>query len=284
MRVFITGLTEEHAERFSEEERHHMMINWVDIYFSIREGCIAHFYLHKSVEVLDLGQHQRNVLYSRLAANYLPEIVNAFLCPPLPSDLKLTRDLESYGPYLLAMDSCHESGYLFKYMSSTSPIAAPGKCIPYVQANRILARAHQWEQGLDRSDVAHASFFHTVISNSVGILATTLSMLDGDPAYVPVNDKVASGLLPILERLEKKLGAETGGDSCALVAGFFRKDRDMISRSASQHAVFLGLHKCALPTCKSPKNPLKLRQCGRCALVLLGSGHLAHSSDRFLHL
>ncbi|KDQ20210.1 hypothetical protein BOTBODRAFT_390370 [Botryobasidium botryosum FD-172 SS1] len=204
--------------------------------------------------------------------------MNGYLSPSLPADLSLTRQYESYSSYGAMLGGVQENPYFFKFMTSREKTAAPGKRLAHVQANRLLVQAEEWDRGLDDSRENYAYEFHTAIGNSVQLLSTALSKLDGDPATVPVDQAVAARILPYIEKWGKRFGTGFGGIACHTVSWFLKGERHYIDLYLLRRSKLEGLGECALPSCKSEKN---LRACGRCWTVCYCSS--AHQEQHWRH-
>ncbi|KDQ20211.1 hypothetical protein BOTBODRAFT_390453 [Botryobasidium botryosum FD-172 SS1] len=246
----ILGFTDDDVDLPSEEERRDIIVNdW-----------------HARVD--SLGVFPKDVLYSKFCAVYLPQLMEGYLSPPLPEDLSLTREYEGFSSYTAVLGGIQDNPYFFKFMTSREKIAAPGKRLAYVQANRILVQAEEWDRGLDDSRKIYARSFQSAIGNSVQLLSTALTMLDGDPAFVPVDKAVATRILPYIEKWKKRFGTGFGGDACKTASGLLKGEKYYINFTRLQRAMLEGLGECALPSCKNDKD---LRACGRCAQIYIAT-------------
>lgn len=167
------------------------------------------------------------------------------------------------------MYAVQDNPYFFKYMTSQHPIASPGKTLARIQADRLLLLAKEWDAGLVQPDKAQDSRRH--IANTVQLLCTFLTMLESDSAALPVNSKVATALLPFLDRWKARFGLESGRKACDMTAGLLRRDPSILRHMAFQRSTLEGLYKCAFPTCSKETN---LQACGRYGLVPIDVGFL----------
>jgi len=202
------------------------------------------------------------IIWSKFCAIFMPSLIHAFLFPPLPSNLSEARFHEICNPYCALLCQLLNNAYFLKYMTSKHPIAAQGKRLAHVQANRMMFLAETWDRGLHDPREAVASYYHHIIVKMSEVLNFSLAYLEGDPASVPVDPAVSSRLLPYLDRWKVRLGPMAGGeDSCESAAGILRRENKWIGATQTiRETMSPNMQGCALPACGIKDN---LRTCGR---------------------
>src|SRR5580698_665226 len=94
-------------------------------------------------------EEQQDIIWCRFCAFYLPGLVDRFLDPPAvtsTTDPELVVDFRCWNVYVEMMVQIQHTPYFAKYLRSSKPIAAKGKLLPRVLAERLLERAPRWDQ------------------------------------------------------------------------------------------------------------------------------------------
>ena len=207
-------------------------------------------------------EEQQDIVLSRFCALYLPATVSRFLDPPplrgVPIDAK--ADLSFHNAYLEMLVQIQHNPYFAKYLRSQKPIAADGKQLPRVLAERLLEHAPR----LDRLMLARPTnrptlYYESVATSSVQLLSTLLVM------FVKVKDQetilpalTRQGLLPWLHKwshryANKDADTPLGSISLRALAQIsskidIRADAKQVRRKIKNWDV------CAIPSCEKKTN------------------------------
>ncbi|KAF7979351.1 hypothetical protein HWV62_42787 [Athelia sp. TMB] len=214
------------------------------------------------------SEEQQEIVWARFCALYLPAAVNRFINPPAipstnPQDI---AKFKLFSPCSEMLVQTQHNAYFSKFLRSRSPIAADGKLLPKVVAERITELGQAWEptmrQNTDRELENH---YRGILTSAVQLLSTLQT------AFVKERDQesvVPKSLRDELKPLLRAWATRYQGDVMSDVAGRvlsawspelgggsgFRND----ARRIRKHT--LGWDVCGLPHCETTT---ELKACSR---------------------
>jgi hypothetical protein len=181
------------------------------------------------------------------------------------ADQDFVMHYQLYNSYLETIVRIQYSPYFVKYLLSKKPMAAPGKRLPAVLAQRLLDLAPHLDRRMQfgtRFRTRHRArdFYQKFANNSIKLLHTLLSIFSKMPdrnAVVPL--AVQQGLLPWLELWDQRYSSDdlTSSDpeaclglNCWLLWAHLSPEID-ITRDIKFHRRHLKRadYYCALPSC-----------------------------------
>ncbi|RDB22234.1 hypothetical protein Hypma_010747 [Hypsizygus marmoreus] len=235
---------------------------------------------------LQVDQVQQDIVWARFCALYLPATVRLFLDPPVSEreDPIMAPDFHLNNAYLAVLNGLQMSPYLSKYLRSTKPVAADGKRLAQVVAERLVTYAPTWDHGaLHPPPNWPDDYFKGLIEGAVQVLTTILASFskEKDQTLI-ISSATRDGLSHWLLIWSKRYKNDSLG---SMVTGI------MVIISGMKHRNITSMRKhlknwdsCALPGCKATE---KLRACGdakqydivaRSTSVRTGALHMPHTS------
>ncbi|KAJ7629475.1 hypothetical protein DFH06DRAFT_1225825 [Mycena polygramma] len=225
-------------------------------------------------------QAQQDIIWSRFCAFYLPATVDRLLNLPTPVDAQTKEDHEIV-PDFIADNPWHEMlvcvqhlPYVAKYLRSTSPIAAAGKQLPQVLADRLANISARWEKKMtaptktpDGKGKPYAEekrqYYMSIAGSATQLLSTLCTHFINEPdRNTVISRETQKKLLPILSQWSRRYSGEFLGDVSLRMVAFMSKkwneDFDTIRSLTKNWQV------CGLPSCGVRKN---LKVCGKCKTV-----------------
>jgi len=214
---------------------------------------------------------RREIISSQFCALYLPELVSRYLDPPPLQDVtdeEFTRHYQLYNAYIEMMVHIQDSPYFTKYLRSNKPLAAPGKRLPSVLAQRLLDLAPDLDLRM-RSPTHNrpAIFWRRIACSCVALLCTLLAVFIKVPDLnVVINADIRQGLSVWLTKwhlryssIDPVLEMWFVKTCCLLCPSTAVKNKAKLVRRR-----FKNLDECALPIC-SAKDGCKI--CSKCKTV-----------------
>ena len=150
--------------------------------------------------------------------------------------------------------------YFSKYLRSNKPIAAPGKRLPSVIAERLLEVAPQLDHRMrvgtpERPTTAYQDFTATCVRLLSTLLASFVKLPDQE-AVVPKATR--QGLRPWLKRWNELYGPGTShpvfGNTISVTWSLLSLNNDIRDTAKAVRKHLINLHRCALPSCDAKGN------------------------------
>lgn len=201
---------------------------------------------------------QQEVVWSRFCALYLPATVDRFIDPPeIPS--KNPADITQFkifSPCSEMLVQTQHNAYFSKYLRSKSPLAANGKRLPRIVAERIAEIGFAWEPELRRPTSRDLDErYKSILGSAVQLLSTLCT------AFVKVPDQesvvpaeLREKLMPLLKEWARRYRGTFMGDVTLRVSaawspelhrdGWFKDEVKKVRKQA------LGWDICGLPGCE----------------------------------
>ncbi|KAF8576782.1 hypothetical protein K439DRAFT_603167 [Ramaria rubella] len=164
-------------------------------------------------------EHQQEVIWARFCVLYLPGTVSRFHVPPpidveldshscgIKCDTRILDDHKLWNAYFQMLVQIQHSPYFAKYLRSKSPIAADGKRLPRVLAERLLERAPVWDHFmLSKASDLPEVHYEIIAGSAVQLLSTLLTVFvkEADQNTV-VPRATREGLVPWLKKMGSTL-------------------------------------------------------------------------------
>ena len=206
---------------------------------------------------------QRNVLWAQFCALYLPDLVSLYLDLPAleyVTDPEFAMYYQLWNSHSDMLARVQHTPYFSKYLRSNKPIAAPGKRLPSVIAERLLKLAphldHRMQVG---TPDLPTTFYQEFTSTCVRLLSTLLAIyvkLPDQEAVVPKATR--QGLRPWLERWDELYGPGTSrpvfGNTISATWSLLSLTHNIRGTARAVRKRLINLHRCALPSCDAKDN------------------------------
>ncbi|KAJ7902792.1 hypothetical protein B0H14DRAFT_2667701 [Mycena olivaceomarginata] len=216
---------------------------------------------------------QQDVVWSRFCALYLPATIDRLLNLPVPTDAtnaderELLLDFTAHNPWHEMLVALQHIPYLAKYLRSSSPIAAAGKRLPQVLADRLAGVSIRWENKM--TTITHGEaprqYYIAAAGNAVQLLSTlcTHFINETDRDRV-VSHETQQKLLPILTVWSHRYTGQFLGDVSLRMIAYMSKATKLDEEFNKVRKLYKNWDVCGLPSCSIRKN---LKVCGKCQTV-----------------
>jgi len=216
-------------------------------------------------------EEQQEIVWSRFCALYLPATADRYINPPAitsnkPADI---TKFKIFSPCSEMLVQVQHNAYFAKYLRSKKPLAANGKLLSRVVAERVADLGFAWEPVL-RSPSAGELQEHyiSILASAVQLLSTLCTYFvkeDNQEAVVPkaLRDK----LKPLLKSWAQRYRDQFLGDVALRVWGAWSPEFDGsgLKKAAKKfRKQFLGWEECGLSECRVKS---ELKACGKCQTV-----------------
>ena len=208
------------------------------------------------------SEQQQDVVWSRFCALYLPDTVSRYLDLPAlgdeNTDPEFAMHYKLYNAYLEMLVQVQHTAYFAKYLRSNKPLAAPGKRLPSVLAQRLLELAPYLDNRMSAGILNRpADFYQTFTASCIQLLSTLLTIFVKAPDQdVVVPAATRQGLLAWLRRWSDRYRVADSflsNVSSRTLAQLFPVV-DMKDLAKSVRKQLKNLDTCALPFCSVDKN------------------------------
>ncbi|KAJ7186828.1 hypothetical protein C8R46DRAFT_280471 [Mycena filopes] len=234
----------------------------------LRQGRLM-FELH-TIRQHHPSQYDQDIVWSQFCALYLPATIDRLLDLPVTTDAQhpaQVQDFVAYNPWHEMLVQVQHIPYLSKYLRSRSPIAAPGKRLPGVLAERLAQVSAQWDAkmiAVPRRD-DEREYYIAAAGSAIQLICTLCTHFINEADRDKVIPKqTQQALLPILAIWGRRYNGEFLGDVSRRLLAY-------ISRAPSWEQAFNSVRSstknwgvCGLPVCNVRKD---LRVCARCQTV-----------------
>ena len=201
------------------------------------------------------SEEQQEVIWARFCVLYLPAAVDRFVYPPVipstnPQDI---AKFKLFSPCSEMLVQTQHNAYFSKFLRSRSPLAANGKLLPKVVAERIAEIGPAWEptmrQNTDRELEDH---YRGILASAIQLLSTlqTAFVKQSDQESV-VPEELRDKLKPLLRVWATRYSGNIMGDVAGRVLLAWSPELEGDSRFRS-HARrvrrhIMGWDVCGLP-------------------------------------
>lgn len=209
-------------------------------------------------------EQQQDVIWGRFCAIYLPATVDRYINPPpVTGSNPFTESFKIYSPCSEMLVQVQHSPYFGKYMRSKKPLAANGKKLPRVVAERLIERGSVWDEELRTSNGTDKENLKSILGSALQLLSTLCTAFvkeDNQDNVVPKN--IRDGLVPWLKAWERRYRGEFLADVSfrvlllwsPLMSEGLQEDVKKIRKQT------LGWDECGLPGCQNQKD---LKACSK---------------------
>lgn len=208
-----------------------------------------------------MPEEAQDVVYSEFCAAYMVNTVNSFTNIPVgPVDAVLGTQLNN--AYFEMLVALQHSPYFFKYFRSSKPIAAAGKDLPEVLAQRIATLAPQWDgyiiqEGINSEEGHFASAAGSALQLLGSLLTTFYKELD---QRAVVSNETRDALRPWLSKWGRRNPSGFLARVCARVWRILAREPSFRQEVLGVRRLTKNWDVCGLPTCNASIN---LKACGR---------------------
>ncbi|KAF8912113.1 hypothetical protein CPB84DRAFT_755422 [Gymnopilus junonius] len=213
---------------------------------------------------------QQEFIYNKLAALYLPAMVNRFLEPsPLPtgSPADFVEDFKLNNVYIEVMGTISHTPYFAKYLNSDLPAAQGGKQLMRVVAERLVEVAPSWDPKMLNPPPGRApGYFQMAAATSIQLLSTLLASFVEEPKDSPVHipAELKTRLLIWLKNWKRRHSTEFLGRVCERTRSQLEGGKEVMTEAKFMRHMLLNLDNCGKPGCRSKSH---LKVCSKCKTV-----------------
>ncbi|KAJ7650615.1 hypothetical protein FB45DRAFT_21077 [Roridomyces roridus] len=217
------------------------------------------------------GEHQ-DMVWARFCAEYLPATVDRLLNHlPVPwdadesiyheRDMKSADDFAACNPWLEMLVQIQNTLYLGKYLRSNKPIAAEGKRLAQVLAERVAAVGTRWDAKIRTASTnQEREFYKDTAAKAVQLLATVCTHFINERDRTRVISKETQVKLAMIpgvwgKRYEDQFLGDVSERMIWFMAGFGDEMFNQMRRMYKNWEV------CGLESCQVRKG---LKACGKC--------------------
>jgi len=216
-------------------------------------------------------EEQQNIVWSRFCALYLPATVDRFINPPTitskkPEDI---AKFKIFSPCSEMIVHVQHNAYFAKYLRSKTLLAANGKQLPRVVAERVAELGFAWEPELRSSSSTELEqHYLSILASAVQLLSTLCtSFVKEDDQESVVPKALRDRLKPLMKTWSQRYKNQILGDvslrvlaawSSELDGGWFNGEAKKVRKRT------LGWDECGLPQCEVKTG---LKACGKCQTV-----------------
>lgn len=209
-------------------------------------------------------EEQQDIIWGRFCALYLPATVDRYInLPPNIGSDPFTASFKIHNPCSEMLVQVQHCPYFGKYLRSKKPIAANGKKLPRVVAERLIEYGPVWDEEMRTSSSTGKDNIKSILGSALQLL-TTLCMAfvkeGNQDDVVPKN--LRDGLVPLLETWERRYRGEFLANVSLrvlilwgpLMGSGLQEEVKKIRKQT------LGWDECGLPGCRSRKD---LKACSK---------------------
>ncbi|KAJ7721744.1 hypothetical protein DFH07DRAFT_857579 [Mycena maculata] len=231
------------------------------------------FYLRRNSQE---SEAQRDVVWSRFCALYLPATINRLLSLSVPTDAinaaerDMIADFSANNPWHEMLVQIQHIPYLAKYLRSSNPIAAPGKHLPQLLAERLAAMSGRWDRKMlavarSPSDEDKRQYYIAATGSAVQLLSTlcTHYINERDRTTV-ISSETQQNLLPFLLIWSRRYHGQFLGDVSSRMIAFVSGEPTLDQEFNRVRRSYKNWDVCGLPSCNVRK---ALKVCARCQTV-----------------
>ncbi|KAJ7764827.1 hypothetical protein B0H16DRAFT_429815 [Mycena metata] len=221
-------------------------------------------------KILVKTEQEQDRVWSKFCALYLPGTVDRLLDLPVPADAETPIELEDFivfNPWHETLVQLQHIPYLAKYLRSHSPIAAPGKQLLQVLADRLAGVSASWEAKMAAVPRNQQLQDHYIAAagSAIQLLCTLCThFVHETNRNSVISNETQQRLLPILSVWSHRYNRQFLG----IVS---RRMLAYISRAPGWEQAFNSVRSstknwgvCGLPLCSVRKD---LRVCAKCQTV-----------------
>ncbi|KAJ7207934.1 hypothetical protein GGX14DRAFT_521734 [Mycena pura] len=217
-------------------------------------------------------EKERDVIWSRFCARYLPAAVDRFLDLPIPTDAigpaerGLILDFPANNAWLEILVQIQHIPYFYKYLRSSSEIAAPGQRLSQVLASRLADLSGRWESKMTTDpDMELREYYVAIAGCAVQLLGTLCTYLIKVPdRNMVITQETQVRMAPILRTWALRYRNQLLGNVCIRLLAWFSGTKEFERASNMVRKNSKNWDVCGLPLC-SIRTDLKI--CKRCHTV-----------------
>lgn len=207
------------------------------------------------------SEEQQDIVWSRFCALYLPATVERYINPPSittsnPDDIAAFK---LFSPCSEMLVQVQHNAYFAKYLRSQKPLAAAGKQLPRVLAERILELGQKWEPELLNPSPQINENYKSYLSSALQLLSTVCAVfikIDNQETVVP--KALKDRLIPLLKKWGQRYRGEFLAEVSGRVYALWTPSAGMRADAKRVRKRTLNWEECGLPGCEVKMN-LKAR-------------------------
>ncbi|KAJ7471900.1 hypothetical protein FB451DRAFT_1251353 [Mycena latifolia] len=217
-------------------------------------------------------EKQQDVIWSRFCPLYLPATIERLLNLPVPTDAtgpgeqELVADFPANNPWHEMLVRVQHIPYFAKYLRSSSPIAAAGKGLPQILADRLAAVSQRWDKNMiETKNEDKRQYYLAAAGSAIQLLSTLCTHFINEPdRNTVISRETQRKLLPILKVWSRRYDRQFLGDVSLRMVAYMsqvaRLDQDFNKVRKS----YKNWEVCGLPSCSVRK---ELKVCATCQTV-----------------
>jgi hypothetical protein len=212
------------------------------------------------------SEEQQEIVWSRFCALYLPATVDRFITPPTISSKKPEEiaKFKIFNPCSEMLVHIQHNAYFAKYLRSKKALAASGKQLPRVVAERVAELGFAWEPELRNPSLRELEeHYISILGSAVQLLSTLCtSFVKEEDLESVVPKALRDKLKPLLKTWAQRYRNQFFGDVTLRVLAAWSPGVDPVFNDEAKKVRkrTLGWDQCGLPGCAVKTG---LKACGK---------------------
>lgn len=219
-------------------------------------------------------EEQQDVVWSRFCALYLPATVDRLLQLPIPTDTsnslnreEMLADFAINNPWHEMLVQVQHIPYFAKYLRSSNPIAAAGKRLTQILADRLADVCQRWEKYMTENprDEEKREYYKAAAGSAIQLLSTLGTNFINEPDRNAIISRATRGrLLPFLRMWNRRYEGQFLGDVSLRVTIYMSEVRQLDQDFNKVRKSHKNWDVCGLASCSIRKD---LKVCATCKTV-----------------
>jgi hypothetical protein len=214
------------------------------------------------------SEEQQEIVWSRFCALYLSATIDRFINPPKITSKKPddVAQFKIFSPCSEMLVAIQHNAYFAKYLRSKSTVAANGKQLPRVVAERVAELGFSWDPVLRNPTAGGLVVEHykSILASAVQLLSTLCtSFVKEDDQETVVPKVLRDKLKPLMKTWAQKYQREILGDVSLRVWAAWSPELDggwLSEQVKKVRKRTLNWEECGLPGCGVKTG---LKACGK---------------------
>ncbi|KAJ6602381.1 hypothetical protein DFH09DRAFT_1124750 [Mycena vulgaris] len=215
-------------------------------------------------------EEQQDIVWSRFCALYLPATINRLLHLPLPTDAtflderEMVADFVANNPWHEMLVRIQHIPYFAKYLRSSSPIAAAGKCLPQILAERLAHVSDRWEKKMTEipRNEEKREYYKAAAGSAIQLLSTLCTHFVNEPdRSAVISHETQRQLVAVLTIWTRRYNGQFLGDVSLRMLVYMSEVTTVDQAFNKVRKLNKNWDVCGLPSCSVRK---ELKVCSRC--------------------
>ncbi|KAJ7117928.1 hypothetical protein C8R43DRAFT_1036920 [Mycena crocata] len=219
---------------------------------------------------------EQDKAWSRFCALYLPATVERLLNLPVPTDASnaderdMTIDFPINNPWHEVLVRVQHLPYLAKYLRSSQPIAAAGKRLTQVLADRLTTLISRWDERMSTSsttshDEEKRQYYLAGAGSAIQLLSTlSTHYINETDRTAVISLETQRKLKPVLLLWGRRYNGQFLGDVSQRLILYMSQVEEFDRDAKKIRKMIKNWEVCGLRSCSVRK---ELKACGRCQTV-----------------